>query len=221
MRRECKGARALLVVLCLTLGTARGQTALSSEQAGSFERLVKEAVTNDGAYLGALSDLETARVASSPLAAVGASAGFSMAGDFEQFQSPSYRLGLSVDLAKLFSSGNGAVQKGLDARVNAARRQVRVRVLNSYTAYLYQRQAVQGAADGLEAKDADLRGTQAKAQVGAATGAEVLGAADSRGQAKLALYRANLDLAVRKQELAAIVGLELKELDAMLRDKGN
>ena len=65
-----------------------------------------------------------------------------------------------------------------------------------------------------------MRGTQAKAQVGAATEAEVLCAADSRGQAKLAFYRANLDLAVRKQELVAIVGLELKELDAMLRDKG-
>ena len=45
----------------------------------------------------------------------------SVAGDFEQFQSPSYCLGLSVGLAKLFSSGNGAAQKSLDARVNVAR----------------------------------------------------------------------------------------------------
>jgi len=199
------------------LGLASAQTALSSEQVSTFERLVKEAVTNDGPYLSALVDLETAKVASSPLSAVNASAGFSVAGDFEQFQSPSYRLGLSVDLAKLFSSGNGAAQRSLDARVNAARGQVRVKVLNAYTAYLYQRQAVQVASDGLEAKDAEQKQVQAKAQVGAATGADVLRAADARGQAKLAVYRANLDLVNRKQELSAIVGVELKELNTILK----
>ena len=121
-------------LLCLVLlSSARAQTALSLEQIGIFERLVREAVTNDGAYLSALVDLETAKVASSPLSAVSGTAGFSMAGDFEQFQSPSYRLGLSVDLAKLFSSENGAAQKSLDARVKAARGQVRVKVLNAYT----------------------------------------------------------------------------------------
>ena len=195
----------------------KAQTALSSEQVSTFERLIKEAVTNDGSYLSALVDLETAKVASSPLSAVNASAGFSMTGDFEQFQSPSYRLGLSVDLAKLFSGGNGAAQKSLEARVNAARGQVRVKVLSAYTGYLYQRQAVQGASDGLEAKDAEQKQMQAKAQVGAATGADVLRAADARGQAKLAVYRANLDLVNRKQELAAIVGVELKELNAILK----
>ena len=199
------------------LGLASAQTALSSEQVSTFERLVKEAVTNDGPYLSALVDVETAKVASSPLSAVNASAGFSVAGDFEQFQSPSYRLGLSVDLAKLFSSGNGAAQRSLDARVNAARGQVRVKVLNAYTAYLYGRQAVRGASDGLEAKDAEQKQVQARAQVGAATGADVLRAADARGQAKLAVYRANLDLVNRKQELAAIVGVELKELNAILK----
>jgi len=199
------------------LGLASAQTALSSEQVSTFERLVKEAVTNDGPYLSALVDVETAKVASSPLSAVNASAGFSVAGDFEQFQSPSYRLGLSVDLAKLFSSGNGAAQRSLDARVNAARGQVRVKVLNAYTAYLYQRQAVQVASDGLEAKDVEQKQVQAKAQVGAATEAEVLKAADARGQAKLAVYRANLDLVVRKQELSAIVGVELKELNTILK----
>jgi len=204
----------LTAALCTV---ASAQTALSSEQVSTFERLVKEAVTNDGPYLSALSDLETAKVASSPLSAVNATAGFTMTGDFEQFQSPSYRLGLSVDLAKLFSSGNSAAQKSLEARVNAARGQVRVKVLGAYTAYLYGRQAVQGASDGLEAKDAEQKQVQAKAQVGAATGADVLRAADARGQAKLAVYRANLDLVNRKQELSAIVGVELKELNAILK----
>ena len=206
----------LFLAVVLT-SPGKAQTALSSEQVSTFERLVREAVTNDGPYLSALVDLETAKVASSPLSAVNASAGFSVTGDFEQFQSPSYRLGLSVDLARLFSSGNGAAQKSLEARVNAARGQVRVKVLSAYTGYLYQRQEVQGASDGLEAKDAEQKQMQAKAQVGAATGADVLRAADARGQAKLAVYRANLDLVNRKQELAAIVGVELKELNAILK----
>ncbi len=205
------------VFLALVASSSKAQTALTSQQISVFEKLVTEAISNDGAYLTALVDIETAKASSSPLAAVNATAGFDVAGDFEQFKTPSYRLGLSVDLAKLFSGGNGTVQKNLDARVNAARAQVRVKVLNSYTAYLYQRQAVQVASDGLETKDAEQKQVQAKAQVGAATGADVLRAADARGQAKLAVYRANLDLAVRKQELAAVVGLELKELNAALK----
>ena len=43
---------------------------------------------------------------------------------------------------------------------------MRVKVLNAYTAHLYQRQAVQVAIDGLEAKDAEQRQVQAKAQGG-------------------------------------------------------
>ena len=76
---------------------------------------------------------------------------------------------------------------------------------------------MRGASDGLEAKDAEQKQVQARAQVGAATGADVLRAADARGQAKLAVYRANLDLVNRKQELAAIVGVELKELNTILK----
>ena len=217
MKRTMYGWATVGLLCLVLLSSARAQTALSLEQIGIFERLVREAVTNDGAYLSALVDLETAKVASSPLSAVSGTAGFSVAGDFEQFQSPSYRLGVSVDLSKLFSSGSGTAQKSLDARVNAARAQVRVRVLSAYTAYLYGRQAVQVASDGLEAADAALKQVQAKAQVGAATGAEVLRAADARGQAKLAVYRANLDLVLRKQELAAGVGVELKELNSILK----
>jgi len=53
--------------------------------------------------------------------------------------------------------------------------------------------------------------------VGAATPAEVLAAAERVSVARLGLYRANLDLALALERLAAVVGIPVERLRALLR----
>ena len=69
----------------------------------------------------------------------------------------------------------------------------------------------------VEAREAELKAQQARARVGGATPAEVLAAAERLSQARLALYRANLDLALALEDLARAVGLPLDALRALLR----
>ncbi|WP_245606162.1 hypothetical protein [Thermus amyloliquefaciens] len=69
----------------------------------------------------------------------------------------------------------------------------------------------------MEAREAELKALQARARVGAATPAEVLAAAERVSQARLALYRANLDLALALEDLARAAGLTLDALRGLLR----
>ena len=52
--------------------------------------------------------------------------------------------------------------------------------------------------------------------MGAATPAEVLAAAERVSVARLGLYRANLDLALALERLAAVVGIPVERLRALL-----
>ncbi len=129
---------------------------------------------------------------------------------------PSYRLALSLNLADLFRD-RGPALRALEARAEAARREARVRVAQAYFRWLSAREAARTAADGVEAREAELKALQARARVGAAAPHEVLAAAERLSQARLALYRANLDLALALEDLARAVGLPLEALRALLR----
>lgn len=224
------GAALLVALLVLALAShvfAQGApNVLTASQVSVFEQLVGKAKQIDPAFLQTLASNGQKQAELSPLAAVNASASVSVgsgvtlgtSGGFDQVSS-GYRLSASVDLTKLA----GSVTKGhrdqlaaLTASSNAAGRDLRVRVLQAYTAYLSAIRAAGVAADSLEVAQAALAQQQARAQAGAATGVDVLRAAQGKNSADASLYDANLRLAVAKQQLAAITGLELGELDSVL-----
>jgi outer membrane protein TolC len=197
----------VLLFLALPLALAQG---LTREEVRVLDRLSEEALKADPAYLRALADLEAARQTLGVLGALSAEAGASLAGEYGQV-SPSYRLALSLNLAELFRD-KGPALRALEAQVEDARRQVRVRVAEAFFRWLVAREAARVAADALEARQAEAAAVQARAKVGAATPADALAAAERVSQARLGLYRANLDLALALENLARVVGLPLEAL---------
>ncbi len=206
------GVRAWALLLALPLALAQG---LTPREARVLDRLAEEALEKDPGYLQALADLEAFRAGLGILGAVRAEAGAALAGEYGQV-SPTYRLALSLDLAELFRD-RGPALRALEARVDSARREVRARVAAAYFRYLVALEAARTAADGVEAREAELRALQARARVGAVPPHEVLAGAERLSQARLALYRANLDLALAQEELARVVGLPLEALKSLLR----
>jgi len=206
----------LTAVVSPTLTQAQAATALTDKQTKDYGELVKIALERDPAVLTARANRQAADVDKSALGAVNASAGFDLAGDFEQIKTPSYRLSMSVDLAALFKD-NTTYFAALNAQTIQAGNAVRVRVLQAYAAYLYALENAAVAGDALEARSAEMRTLEAKAKVGAATNAEVLGGAERVSQGRLAIFKANLDLAVSKQNLASSAGVSLSELGNVLK----
>ena len=72
------------------------------------------------------------------------------------------------------------------------------------------------ASDALEVAAAALGQQQARANAGTVTGVDVLKAAQERNRADAAVYDANLQLAVSKQQVSAVTGLTLSALDKLL-----
>lgn len=225
------GVAVLLTVLVLSLGARAfaqpaGPNILTPAQVVVFDQLVMAAKKVDPVFIQAQLTEGQKRAELSPLGTVtgnlSAGAGVSLgnSGGFDQVQ-PGYRLSASagVDLAALartFTKSNKAQLDALTNSTSAAGRDLRVRVLQAYTAYLSAVRGAGVASDALEVSTAALNQQQARALAGAATGVEVLRAAQSKNSADAALYDANLRLAVSKQQLAAITGLTLAELDRVL-----
>ncbi len=132
---------------------------------------------------------------------------------------PAFRLSAGVDLLKLGQAVTKANAPQLAQMTNgtgAAARELRVRVLQAYTTYLSAVRAVGVASDALEVASAALGQQQARANAGTVTGVDVLKAAQERNRADAAVYDANLQLAVSKQQVSAVTGLTLSALDKLL-----
>ena len=201
-----------------------GPNILTPAQVQVFDQLVFQAKKVDPALLAANAQDAQKRAELSPLSALNVSAGASVgttlssSNGFDQV-APGVRLSASVDLNRLagsFSKSNRAQLDALTASTSAAGRDLRVRVLQAYTAYLSAIRAAGTASDSLEVARAALRQAQARAAAGAATGVDVLKSAQVQNSADAALYDANLRLAVAKQQLSALTGLNLGELDSVL-----
>ncbi len=218
---------ALTLVLALAPLPAQAQTpaggapnVLTTQQVTVFNNLVAQAKENDPAYLKARAQELAGRTDAGVFGAVTGNAAvtLSTSGGFDQV-APGARLSVGVDLNKLFAAatgGNAAQVQALTASTSAAARDLRVRVLRAYTCYLYAIRAAGVAADALELGRAAVGQARARAAAGAATGVDVLRARQQENQADASLYQANLNLAVAKQELAAVVGVDLAELDRLL-----
>lgn len=193
---------------------------LTATQIQVFNNLVAKAKVSDPAYLTAYAKEIQGRGDAGAFGAISATGSVTLAtsGGFDQV-SPGARLSVGVDLQKLYAAatgGNRAQLAALTASTSAAAQELKVRVLQAYTAYLYAIRAAGVAADGLELNRAAVSQATARAQAGAATGVDVLRAKQQENQADAGLYQANLNLAVAKQQLAAVVGVELTELDTLL-----
>lgn len=200
--------------LLLLLGFCLAQT-LTLEQVRVFERLVKEAEARDPECLRALADLEAARAGLGLGGALTAEASLTLSGSYDQV-SPGYRLALGLNLAELLRDKTPSL-RALEAAYEARRRALRLRVLEAFTGYLYALEAARTASDALEARQAEAGTVQARARVGSATPAEALAAAERVSQARLQLYRANLDLALALEKLAVAVGIPVEPLRSLLR----
>lgn len=221
------GAAVLIALVVLSLAShvfaqEPGPNILTPAQVAVFDQLVMQAKKVDPQYLQASAQDGLKRAELSPLAAVNVSAGTSVtlgsSSGFDQV-SPGLRLSASVDLKSVYNAmrgGNRAQLDALTASTNAAGRDLRVRVLQAYTAYLSAIRAAGTAADSLEVAQAALKQQQARASAGAATGVDVLKAAQGKNSADAQLYDANLRLAVAKQQLSALTGLNLGQLDSVL-----
>lgn len=223
------GAAVLIALVVLGMASQvgaqePGPNILTSAQVQVFDQLVFQAKKVDPTYLQQTAQDAQKRAELSPLGAVNISAGANVGtslgstGGFDQVN-PGFRLSASVDLKSIFGSVTGANRAQLDAltaSTNAAGRDLRVRVLQAYTAYLSAIRAAGTASDSLEVASAALKQQQARAGAGAATGVDVLKAAQAKNSADAALYDANLRLAVSKQQLAALTGFTLAELDRTL-----
>lgn len=217
----------LLALFLNSGGRAQGApNILTAQQVAAFEQLMSAAKKVDPAFLQAQATDQQKRAELSPLSAITAnvSAGAGLgtdlttSGGFDQVR-PSVRLAVGVDLVKLATSATGANAAqvaALTASTSAAGRELRVRVLQAFTAYLSAVRAAGVAADALEVAQAAFRQAQARASAGAVTGVEVLKASQSVNAADADVYDANLRLAVAKQQLSAITSLTLSELDTVL-----
>lgn len=223
---QVKAQRSSVVIGAALTKTEPGPNILTPAQVQVFDQLVFQAKKVDPAFLAANAQDAQKRAELSPLSALSVSAGASVgtavtlgnSGGFDQV-SPGLRLSASVDLNRLagsFSKSNRAQLDALTASTSAAGRDLRVRVLQAYTAYLSAIRAAGTASDSLEVARAALRQAQARASAGAATGVDVLKSAQVQNSADAALYDANLRLAVAKQQLSALTGLNLGELDTLL-----
>lgn len=222
--------KAVLFVLFLSLSplaSAQGQTVLTQYQVTVFETLMSRAKLVDPTFLQARAQEVKGRAENSAASAISASAGLSLSGGSVQLAgvkgydqvTPGSRLNVSVDLGRLIAATSGANRAQLDAltaSTSAAGRELRVRVLEAYTAYLSAIRQAGNAADVLTVAQASVRQQNARAQAGASTSVDVMKAMQEQNRADADLYDANLRLAVAKQRLASICGLNLGELDAIL-----
>lgn len=210
-------------LLFAPLAQAQGSpNVFTAAQIAAFDQLVSAAKQVDPAFLQAQASEAQKRAELSPLGAVSVSASSALtlgsAGGFDQV-APAFRLSAGVDIVKLTQSltkANAPQLALLTNSTSAAGRELRVRVLQTFAAYLSAVRAAGLTSDALEVAAAALNQQQARAAAGAATGVDVLRAAQNKSSADAGVYDANLRLAIAKQQLAAITGLTLADVDRLL-----
>lgn len=217
--RICMIALGHLCIVSLALAQAN-QTSFSSADIATYERLVSVAVERDSAVLQARVELQQAQLNESLAGLLSQAVSIDMAvgtstTTFEQAK-PNYSASLSLDVTKLLTprvSTVEAKQAALDAQV----RQLRVRVMQAFTNYKVALVAAQNAASVVESRLKQLEISKLQVKAGALAPGELLRAQDAVNDAQVALYKANGDLLVTKLQLAQVVGVELEDLNALLK----
>lgn len=195
------------------------ETFFSPAELGALERLVAVAQERSPTVLQAAAAL---RVGEAQLEiggrladALTLSVRAGVAGDLYGQLSPSYSISAGIDLIALavHDDRTGILRAGLAS----ARASVRAETAAAFVRYMVARQSVQAAALAVDSADATFRVVQARLEIGEATISDQLAAQAAVSSTAVALLRANGELIIALEALAATVGLSPQETLEVIR----
>lgn len=201
---------ASLLMVLLTTGHAQGtlDTVFSNADLAALERLVTLAQTQSTRVLEARGVLQRAEIDASfegRLAeALTIRAGAGLSNDSYGQAKPSYSLNLSLDVMTLARSENHTTLA--NAKLSDALAKSRVDTVEAFVRYLIARNAAEAAARALESADANHHIAHARWHIGEATLADQVSAQSSVASAAVTLLRANGEVIIALEQLAAVVG---------------
>lgn len=228
------GARAVWIAVAVVGGVAWGAAPAGVEGAGvrvsamavtvtgaqrqALERLVARAMQVSPAVLEAAAALEQARWSVSlkgRLAdALVVTGGAGVASDAYGQAVPSYSIRVSLDATKLAAPAPATA--ALEARLRDARTQTRLAVTEAFTRYLVATASAESAAQLLESGEAAFRVAKVRYRAGEVIAGDVIDARARVAQAAVALLRANAEVVVALEGLAAVTGVPADELRGMV-----
>ncbi len=129
---------------------------------------------------------------------------------------PSAAIHVSLDFMTLVGEPDTGERLALAARLAEARARVRLDVVEATTRLLVARAAAEGAAQALETAEAAFRVAQARLALDDVTPGAVLDARLALSQAAVGLLRANAEVVVALEGLAAMTGTSASEVATLL-----
>lgn len=129
---------------------------------------------------------------------------------------PSAAIHVSLDFMTLVGEPDTGERLALAARLAEARARVRLDVVQATTRVLVARAAAEGAAQALETAEAAFRVAEARLALDDVTPGAVLDARLALSQAAVGLLRANAEVVVALEGLAALTGTSASEVATLL-----
>ncbi|MDQ3457997.1 MAG: TolC family protein [Deinococcota bacterium] len=195
------------------------ETFFSPAELEALERLVAVAQERSPTILQAAATL---RVGEAQLEiggrladALSLNVGAGVSGDFYGQLSPSYSISAGVDVVALAVHNDQTTI--LRAGLAAARASARAETAGAFVRYVVSRQSVQAAALAVDSSDAAFRVVQARLEIGESTISDQLAAQSAVSSSAVALLRANGELVIALEQLAATVGLSPQETLEVIR----
>ena len=191
---------------------------VTGAQRQALDGLVARAMQVSPAVLDAAAALEKARWSVSLEGrlsdALVISGGAGVASDAYGQAVPSYSIRVSLDAIKLVAPAQATA--ALEARLREARAQTRLAVTEAFTRYLVAAASAEGAAQGLESAESAFRVATVRYRAGDVIAGDVIGARAKVADAAVALLRANAEVVVALEGLAAVTGVPAEELRGMV-----
>jgi len=196
-----------------------GVTVTAAQRAG-IEELARRAWGVSAAVLEAEAALTRSTWVYSPegrlAEALSVTGNAGISGDVYGQAAPQAAINVSLDVMALAGVPEAGEVRALEARVAAARGQVRVEVLEAAVRLFVARAAAESAAQGLETAEAAFRVAEARLELGDVTATAVLEARLAVSQAAVGLLRANAEAVVALESLSVLVGLAAAESGLLL-----
>ena len=213
-----------MLILCLTIISSFAQTNLdtlfSTEELIILEQLIVTAEVHDLAVQRALNELrgnkaelETFNRVTNALTVSG---GTDLTGDIYGQSSLGYNISISLDIIKLIDVPDNT--NVLDVALSSAKRDCRTRVVNAFVTYKVASENAEVATLTLESTEMALKTSSALYKVGRATQNDVLNAQERVSQSAVKLLEANGQVVVTLEELAAVVGVNPIEVNAVVNN---
>ena len=191
---------------------------VTGAQRQALDGLVARAMQVSPAVLDAAAALEKARWSVSLEGrlsdALVISGGAGVASDAYGQAVPSYSIRVSLDAIKLVAPAQATA--ALEARLREARAQTRLAVTEAFTRYLVAAASAEGAAQGLESAESAFRVATVRYRAGDVIAGDVIDARAKVADAAVALLRANAEVVVALEGLAAVTGVPAEELRGMV-----